>query len=149
MVLQKATVNDHEILTVITKKSKAYWGYSDAQIEIWLDALTITKAYVEVNQVYKLVIDTEIIGYYAFIHESGQAIKLDNLFVLPEYIGKGFGRLLMDDFLARIPYTGAKMVVLESEPNAENFYAKFGFVKTGRVETSITGRYLPVMLLSL
>jgi len=33
MTIQKAIPGDHEILTQITKKSKAYWGYSNEQIE--------------------------------------------------------------------------------------------------------------------
>jgi predicted GNAT family N-acyltransferase len=44
-----------------------------------------------------------------------------------------------------LAHTGAKKVILEAEPNAEGFYAKFGFVKIGEIETSIKNRYLPVM----
>lgn len=145
MTILKASPSDHEILTEITKKSKAYWGYSNEQIENWSQFLTVSKEYIETNSVYNLIVDHQVIGYYSFFHESENTIKLDNLFVLPDFIGKGFGKVLMNDFLIRLQDIQAEKVVLNSEPNAENFYSKFGFVKVGQIETSIKDRYLPIM----
>jgi len=81
MILEKANPDDHEILTVITQKSKAYWGYSEQQIKIWSDALTVTKTYLETTPVYKLSIDNQIVAYYSFVYEDEHTVKLDNLFV--------------------------------------------------------------------
>jgi len=149
MTIQKAIPSDHEILTQITKKSKAYWGYSNEQIEDWSPFLTVTEEYIETNSVFNLMLDNQIIGYYSFFHESENSIKLDNLFVLPDFIGKGFGKLLMNDFLVRLQDLSVQKVVLNSEPNAESFYIKFGFVKIGQIETSIKDRYLPIMELKI
>jgi predicted GNAT family acetyltransferase len=118
MTIQKAIPHDHKLLTEITKKSKAYWGYSDEQIEIWSELLTVTKEYIETKSVYNLIVDNKIIGYYSFFHESENTIKLDNLFVLPNFIGKGFGKILMNDFLVRMKNSDAQKVILNSEPNA-------------------------------
>jgi len=145
MTIQKANPNDHQILTEITKKSKAYWGYSEEQIENWSQFLTVSKEYIETNSVYNLIVDDQIIGYYSLFHESENTIKLDNLFVLPDFIGKGFGKVLMNDFLIQLKDIEAQKVVLNSEPNAEEFYSKFGFVKVGQIETSIKDRYLPIL----
>jgi N-acetylglutamate synthase-like GNAT family acetyltransferase len=149
MTIKKANPNDHKILTEITKKSKAHWGYSDEQIEIWSEFLTVSKEYIETKSVYNLIVDDKIIGYYSFFHESENIIKLDNLFVLPDFIGKGFGKILMNDFLVQIKNSDAQKVILNSEPNAEDFYIKFGFVKVGQIETSIKDRYLPIMELEI
>lgn len=149
MTIQKAIPSDHEILTQITKKSKAYWGYSNEQIEDWSPFLTVTEEYIETNSVFNLMLDNEIVGYYSFFHESENSLKLDNLFVLPDFIGKGFGKLLMNDFLVRLQDLSVQKVVLNSEPNAESFYIKFGFVKIGQIETSIKDRYLPIMELKM
>lgn len=149
MTIKKANPNDHKILTEITKKSKAYWGYSDEQIKIWSEFLTVSKEYVETKSVYNLIVDDKIIGYYSFFHESENTIKLDNLFVLPDFIGKGFGKILMNDFLVQIKNSDAQKVILNSEPNAEDFYIKFEFVKVGQMETSIKDRYLPIMELKI
>lgn len=149
MTIKKAIPNDHKILTEITKKSKAHWGYSEEQIEIWSEFLTVSKEYVETKSVYNLIVEDQIIGYYSFFHESENIIKLDNLFVLPDFIGKGFGKILMNDFLVQIKNSDAQKVILNSEPNAEDFYIKFGFVKVGQIETSIKDRYMPIMELKI
>ncbi|TDO71212.1 acetyltransferase (GNAT) family protein [Flavobacterium chryseum] len=149
MILEKAIPNNHEILTIITKKSKAYWGYSEEQIEVWSDSLTVTKKYIETKSVYKLSVDNQIVAYYSFFNEDEETVKLDNLFVLPEYIGKGIGQFLMNDFLNRLKNTNFKKVILHSEPNAEMFYSKFGFIKIGQLESSIKNRFLPIMELKI
>lgn len=149
MRIEKASVNDSEILTALTKKSKAHWGYTDDQINGWSKLLTITKTRIEIHFVYKLVIDNTVAGYYSYFNTDANTIQLDNLFVLPEYINKGLGTLLMDDFLLRVKNTSAKKVTLEADPNAENFYSRFGFIKTGRIKTSVKDRFLPMMELCL
>jgi GNAT superfamily N-acetyltransferase len=149
MKIEKASVEDNEILTEITKKSKAYWGYSEEQILKWKDNLTISEAYIETNSVYKLVDEDKIVGYYSFIIKEEKIAILDNLFVLPEYIGKGFGKYLMNDFLYRMRNGKFKKITLDSEPNAEDFYLKFGFKKIGEFETSIKNRFMPIMEMSL
>jgi predicted GNAT family acetyltransferase len=149
MVIEKANNTDHQILTQITKKSKAFWGYSVKQIEIWSAFLTVTSGYIEANSVYKLSVGNQIVGYYSFFNQDEKTIKLDNLFVLPEYIGKGLGRLLMEHFLLNIDKTDTKTITLNSEPNAEPFYSKLGFIKVGEIETSIKDRYMPIMELTI
>jgi GNAT superfamily N-acetyltransferase len=149
MKIEKASINDNEILTEITKKSKAYWGYSEEQILKWNDNLTISKDYIENNSAYKLVNNDKIIGYYSYIAKEEKNVILDNLFVLPEYIGKGFGKYLMADFLNRARNDKFEKITLDSEPNAENFYLKIGFKKIGEFETSIKNRFMPIMEMSL
>ncbi|RYJ39355.1 Acetyltransferase (GNAT) family protein [Flavobacterium anhuiense] len=149
MIIQKANIIDNEILTSITKKSKAYWGYSDEQIQIWDKNLTISKDYIREHNVFKLVDNDLIMGYYSFIFENDKTVELDNLFVLPEYIGKGFGKYLLLDFLNRMKEIGIEKITLDSEPNAEEFYSKMGFVKVGEFESSIKNRFMPIMEMKL
>ncbi|PKB16947.1 GNAT family N-acetyltransferase [Flavobacterium sp. 5] len=149
MTIEKANSEEHEILTEITKKSKAYWGYSPEQILQWNNSLTVSMDYIEKNDVFKLVSDTKIIGYYSYITEENHTVKLDNLFVLPEYIGKGFGKYLIADFLKRMRDEKCKKIILNSEPNAEKFYQKMGFIKIGEFETSIKNRFMPIMEMKL
>lgn len=149
MIIEKASTKDHEILTEITKKSKAYWGYSEEQILKWSNNLTITQDYLKDNDVFKLINDNKIVGYYSYIIEEEKNVILDNLFVLPEYIGKGLGKYLMTDFLNRMKENQIRKITLDSEPNAELFYSKMGFVKIGEFETSIKNRFMPIMELNL
>ncbi|MFD2941015.1 GNAT family N-acetyltransferase [Flavobacterium notoginsengisoli] len=145
MTIEKASITDNEILTSITKKSKAYWGYSAEQIQKWDKNLTISQDYIRENNVFKLVDNDLIMGYYSYVFKDEKVIELDNLFILPEYIGKGFGKYLVFDFLNRIKEEKIERIILNSEPNAEEFYAKMGFVKIGEFETSIKNRFMPIM----
>lgn len=147
--ISKATIEDAEILTNITKKSKAYWGYSKMQIEAWSSQLTINKTYIETNKVYKLVINDLIVGYYSYIILEENVVQLDNLFLLPEYIGTGLGTFLMNDFLDRCIVLKFQKITLDADPNAENFYKKYGFKIVGQIETSIKDRFMPIMELNL
>jgi N-acetylglutamate synthase-like GNAT family acetyltransferase len=149
MTIEKATISDNEILTEITKKSKAYWGYSAQQILKWNQNLTITQDYIRENKVFKLIEENIIIGYYSYIFEDEKHVKMDNLFILPEYIGKGFGKFLLLDFLNRMKEAQIETITLDSEPNAEAFYFKMGFVKIGEFETSIKNRFMPIMEMKL
>lgn len=149
MEIIKAGIADSEILTAITKKSKAYWGFSEDILKEWEHLLTITKDYIGKNEVYKLVQNGQIIGYYSYFSTDENTIKLDNIFILPDFIGKGFGKILMNDFLKNIKQLGIDKVTLDAEPNAEKFYKTFGFETIGQLESSIKDRYLPIMKLQI
>ncbi|MCX8524522.1 GNAT family N-acetyltransferase [Chryseobacterium formosus] len=145
----KANVNDDRILTEITKTSKAYWGYSDKQMDEWSDLLTITSEYIQKNQVYKLIVNQSSIAYYSYFETENNSVRLDNLFVSPKNIGIGYGKLLMNDFILKIKQSERSRIILDADPNAQKFYESFGFTKFGQIETSIIDRFLPIMELKL
>lgn len=145
----KAKKPDASILTELTIRSKSYWEYGQEQIEAWRPELTITEKYISENQVYKLVIDNLLIGFYAYQAETKTDIKLNFLFVDPKFIGKGYGKILMTDFLKRIKKSGFVKVTLDADPNAKKFYIAFGFHVIGKLKTAIPNRFLPIMELKL
>ncbi|MCM1023804.1 MAG: GNAT family N-acetyltransferase [Prevotella sp.] len=56
-----------------------------------------------------------------------------SVYLLPDYIGKGFGKRLMEAALLELKKQGYENVflwVLEENIRARNFYTKFGFVQT-------------------
>ncbi|MCB9315805.1 MAG: GNAT family N-acetyltransferase [Lewinellaceae bacterium] len=136
-------------MTQITKASKAYWGYSKTQLELWADELTISPAYIEEFLVFKLVSGDTVLAYISLHPGENGRFKLENLFVLPKHIGKGFGKNLLEYAKQQCNALGAKVLWLESDPHATAFYLKQGFVVTGQRESSIPGRFLPVMELPL
>lgn len=145
----KANPEDDKILTDITKKSKAHWGYSDEQMEKWSQDLTINKDYIKKSKVYKLSLNNTIIAYYSYFNINENTVKLDNLFVVPEEMGKGYGKILMNDFINKTKKEKTAKIILDADPNAEKFYEGFGFLKISQIETSIKNRFLPVMELKL
>lgn len=149
MEIIEANSDDNLVLTEITKKSKAYWGYSNDQMEEWSDLLTIKEEYIKNNEVYKLLIKNSTVAYYSYFSINENTVKLDNLFVSPENIGKGYGKLLMNDFILKVKQNEKTKVILDADPNAQKFYENFGFIKTGQIETSIKDRFLPIMELQI
>ena len=145
MKIERAIPSDHMILTTITKRSKAYWGYSKEQIEAWDALLSVTPEYITKNETYKLVSGDQVIGYYSLVKTDTKTLKLDSLFILPEFIRKGFGKLLMNDLFERAALNNYTTIILYSDPNAESFYSKFGFVTIGQIKTSVPNRSLPEM----
>lgn len=149
MKIERANPIDNEILTQITKSSKAYWNYSDELLKKWENDLTITSIYIEENETYKLVLNEKVIGYYSFFATESETVKLDNIFVLPDFIGKGFGKALMEHFFEKCRKLNFRKIILDSEPNAENFYKQFGFKTVDRLQSSIKDRFLPIMEISI
>jgi len=147
--IERTTRKDAKDLTELTIRSKSYWNYGEKQIEAWRDELTITEKYIVENQVYKLVSESSLIGFYAYQPQNQTDIKLNYLFVEPKYIGKGYGKSLMIDFLSRIDNTAFKRVLLDADPNAERFYAGLGFRVIGKLKSSIKDRFLPIMELEI
>lgn len=145
----RAEINDHLELTKITMLSKAHWGYSDQQMRAWEAELTVSPHYIDSNLVYKLTKDGKILGYYSFIVEKDATFQLDNLFVLPECIGKGLGQKLLFHAINLARSKGVNRIQLAADPNAIDFYLKFDFQIIGQMPTQIEGRFLPLMELIL
>ncbi len=138
---------DAATLTNIAFAAKRHWRYPERWIEHWRDALTITPDYIAANPVYAAVVDARIVGFYS-INGAGEKLLLENLWVLPEMLGRGIGRALVGDAVARAKKSGAKRIEIESDPNAEGFYLRMGARRSGERVTEIEGdrRELPILI---
>ncbi|MDV3710290.1 GNAT family N-acetyltransferase [Elizabethkingia anophelis] len=145
MLIKKSEPKYHSELSEIAKKSKRFWGYSDEWMHLWDKDLTLTQEYIVTNEVWHIENESEdIIGFYSFYRENEDFIRLDFLFIKPEYIGYGYGKLLINHFFSQAKLLADK-IVLDADPYAEEFYQKFGFKTVENKPTKIEGRFLPVM----
>ena len=145
MEIKKAIPSDAQKLSDLTLKSKSYWKYSADQLEKWKSDLTITAEYISSSEVYKLMEGNQLMAYYAYFSLDKKRVKLDNMFIHPDYIGKGLGKLLLDDLFNRARIQGFAKVELDADPHAEEFYKKMNFRVVGKVESSVKNRFLPIM----
>ena len=75
---------------------------------------------------------------------------LEKLFVEPRLIGKGIGRLLMEWAVGEARSRAAAELVIEADPQAAEFYRRFGARDAGMTKSgSIAGRMLPRLILTL
>src|SRR5215208_6035489 len=91
--IQRANPQLANQLTQIAIRAKAHWRYPERWLEIWKPQLTFSPQYFEENVSWMATTDELPIGFYTLQERKGKA-WLENLFVLPEYIGKGIGRAL-------------------------------------------------------
>ena len=145
MIIEKAHATDAKAITELTLRSKAYWNYGETQIEAWKEELTIHPSYIQDNHVFKLEDQGQLIGFYAYLFLEKSRVKLTFLFIDPPFIGKGYGNVLIQDFFERIMPDKVERVVLDADPNAEQFYQRHGFKVIGKLASSIKDRYLPIM----
>ncbi len=127
--------------------AKGYWGYSNEQLEIWRSNLSFDAGYIARNTVKLVLNDKEVIGFFALV--KGSSDELDHLWLLPSFIGKGYGNLVFEQILAECKALGITSFYLTSDPDAEGFYLKKGAVKVGEVYSDPQKRMLPKLKYTL
>jgi GNAT superfamily N-acetyltransferase len=148
--IQRANPELAETLTALTVAAKRYWNYPEAWIQFWLPLMTVTPQYISENETWVAMENGRCVAYYS-LKQTDEFLWLDNLWVLPEFIGKGLGRELFQHALERSRALGAARLKIEAEPNAQAFYEKMGARKTGERHTEVDGcpRALPLMEIDL
>jgi GNAT superfamily N-acetyltransferase len=137
-------------LTEIARAAKAYWGYPSAWLEEWRDILTVSPDLVDRATVFKAVIDEDVVGFYALTDDS-DTVELDHMWVEPRAIGRGVGRRLFEHAVQIARQLGAARIIVESDPNAAEFYEHMGCARVGERHGTVGGsaRTLPVLELAL
>lgn len=144
-MIVKAVPSDAEILSQIAIESKAYWGYTAEEIESWREDLTILPETFKDWKGSKFIIETEIAGFYLLNRINSRTCVLEFLFVKPKFIGKFIGSQLIEHAIESCRTNSCEVLNVLSDPNAEAFYAKYGFKVISQHESSVSGRFLPEM----
>ncbi len=150
VIIQPAQPQDARALTEICIASKRHWKYPERWIQIWLPALTITPEYISENETWMAAAEGKPAGFYS-LKRGADGWWLDNLWILPAFIGKGIGGKLFRHALERSRLQGAALLYIEAEPNAVKFYEKMGARQIGEHRGEVDGvpRILPVMEIRL
>lgn len=151
-VIRIAADNEAAAISSLAIRSKAHWGYSDDFLEACRDELTYPATQIASNDFRFRISEVEgkIAGFYALEILSSEAMELEALFVEPEMIGQGIGRVLIEHAKDMAAVLGFKRIMIRSDPNAESFYVAAGGVPDGQRESdSIPGRLLPMFRIEL
>lgn len=150
MEIRKAKSEDAEALSRIAFAAKSYWKYPERWLALWKESLTITGQFIVENEVYTMTEKDQIVGFYALTID-GAVGQLEHLWVSPEFIGSGIGKKLFAHALEKAVSYNAKILNIDSDPNAEEFYVKMGAKRVGNIVTEIEGneRILPLMQILL
>lgn len=144
-MIVSATQNDAKELTEIALISKAYWGYTEEQIQSWTEDLTVTSQMIENMMVYKFISNQKTLGFYILNQPQKTNIELEFLFVHPDAIGQKIGKQLLKHATEKARGFHIESMTLLADPNAQPFYESQGFVFVDKKESAIPNRFLPVM----
>jgi len=148
--IRRVKLEEAETLTQIAIAAKRHWDYPEHWMELWIPQLTFSPAYFEENESWVAELDSEAIAFYTLQEKDGNA-WLENIWVLPEYIGKGVGRQLFEHVVELARQRGYQALQLEAEPSAVGFYEKMGMRKIGEYQYELDSqmRVLPLMEIKL
>jgi len=71
----------------------------------------------------------KLVGLGNSISDGYLVVYYPHLLILPEYQGRGIGKMIMDKFLEK--YSGFHQQILVADGKAIEFYSKCGFEKAG------------------
>jgi GrpB-like predicted nucleotidyltransferase (UPF0157 family)/GNAT superfamily N-acetyltransferase len=138
MHIRRAVADDAEPLSALVLRAKAHWGYSKTQLQAWRSDLEVSAEFVSAHPTFVGELNGLMIGFYS-LTPAAAAWDLDNLWVLPSFMNKGFGRALLMHATHTAAAAGATSILIESDPNAEAFYLACGAKRIGAVAAPIPG----------
>lgn len=149
-IIRKPKPEEAEELTKLSFRSKAYWDYPDEWLKAWTTELTVTTEMIENWIAYLIEVDKRIVGFWAREPIESEKTSRGLLFIAPEVIGKGYGKLLSEAVLQEAKKRGLRFFTIEADPNAIPFYIKIGGKKIGEQPSLvIPGRMCPIIRFDL
>lgn len=148
--IRRARDDEAGALTAIARAAKRHWGYPEAWVARWRDALTVTPAYVRGHPLFVAADEDRPRGFYALAMDGDKAV-LDHLWIEPGWMGRGIGRELFSHAARTARGLGAARLEIDSDPHAEGFYLRMGARRVGQVPADVEGvrRMLPRLELAL
>ena len=149
-------------LTALALRSKAHWGYDEGFMAACREELAVRPADVTARRTAVAERDGRILGF-TMLDGRPPAGALGMMFVEPDAIGQGVGRLLFGHAREQARRLGFTLLTIDADPspssqpgssrgdpNAEPFYTAMGAVRVGAVPSgSVPGRMLPLLELAL
>ena len=144
---RRARPDEAQAITELVMRSKRHWGYDDAFMAALTPELTFTREDLrrELDHVEVLESGGELIGVFRLSWRTADAY-LSDLWIAPEAMGHGYGRLVFERAAAVGRGWGKGLMELEADPNAEPFYLHLGAVRVCMSPVAaVPGRSVPLM----
>ncbi|MGW5655033.1 GNAT family N-acetyltransferase [Streptomyces humi] len=140
--IRPARDEEAAFLSELALRSKAHWGYDAAFLDACRDELTLRGPDLASRRTAVAERDGSIVGFTTLEGEPPQGV-LGMMFVDPDAIGQGIGRLLFTHAVETAQALGFTRFSIDADPNAEPFYEAMGGIPVSRVPSgSIPGRTL-------
>ena len=130
MLIRPARLDDCPTLCRIAKEAKAHWGYHAEDLHRWQAELTVTADSLRRHPTFVADSETGVVGFLQ-LSFAPEAPELEHMWVLPERMGRGIGRALLERGLEEVASRGHARLIIDADPNAERFYRSCGAERTG------------------
>jgi GNAT superfamily N-acetyltransferase len=142
--LRFARVGERAALEALQWRSSLVWPETRAALRAHPDAIAIPIEQLRERRVRLAEIGGHVVGFAAIVPLRANVAELDGLFVEPDCMGRGIGRVLMTDAIRLARRRGARTMEVTAG-RAEGFYAKLGFVSVRPIAT----RFAPAVRMRL
>jgi ribosomal protein S18 acetylase RimI-like enzyme len=123
-------------LEALQRRSSAVWVEYRAQLEAHPEVIAVADDALREGRVRVAVDDAgRRLGFSVVEPVDGRTCELDGLFVEPEHVGSGLGRLLVADVVARGRAQRVERLDVVANPRAVGFYERVGFRRGAEVPT--------------
>jgi ribosomal protein S18 acetylase RimI-like enzyme len=135
-VIRDAEPAEATALEALHRRSADVWDEDRAHMAAHPDAIEAPYQAIAEGRVRVAVDDAgQLLGFSIVLFRDRGEWELDDLFVDPDSMGRGIGRLLVEDLAARATAAGARRINVIANPRAVGFYKRLGFRITGEAQT--------------
>jgi GNAT superfamily N-acetyltransferase len=141
--LRPARPGEEDALSELCLRSKAHWGYGSDFMAAVAPHLKVTPEAIATGRTVVAELNGAILGVCQ-IEPGSTHGTLDLLFITPDAIGHGVGRILFNDACKRLKAAGETIMTILSDPDAEAAYIHMGARRVEmRPSDVFKGRELP------
>jgi GNAT superfamily N-acetyltransferase len=146
--IRDALPHEAHALELIQRRASDVWEEYREQLSAHPDAIAPPHQAIAEGRVRVAVNESgRRLGFSVVLPVEEGRCELDDLFVEPDCMRGGVGRMLVRDLAAHAAAAGARSVEVIANPNALGFYSRLGFEISGRASTRFGGA--PRMTLDL
>ncbi|MCJ7690215.1 MAG: GNAT family N-acetyltransferase [Clostridiaceae bacterium] len=137
------------MLTHIDIESESFWEYDSDHIEKFKSVYKVTEEFISNNSTFVIEKEENIVGFYGFIIKNNEP-SLEYLYIKPQYINKGYGKLLWNHMVAKCKKNNIRKFSLVTSLQAKEFYTKMGAVQVAEIESLVQkGNKIPLLTYTL
>ena len=134
-MIRDAEPTEAPALEALQRRSSDVWAEYREQLAAHPDAIELPRAFIDSGWVRVALDDGGTpVGFSVLIPGDDQVHELDGLFVEPEQMGRGVGRALVEDAVARASANHGARIEVTAGP-AQGFYERVGFETIGPAQT--------------
>lgn len=133
--VRAAVSAEMDALVELQRRSSLVWEEYRAQLLAHPEVIEVPADALAAGQVRVAVQGGDLVGFATVLAVSPEVGELDGLFVAPELMRGGLGRVLVEDAVAIARVRGMTRLEVTANPRALGFYEKVGFVTVDEVAT--------------